>query len=424
VKIVLTIVHFLLIILAVYALEKRAGVTNRKLFWLAFIFHLVAGLSVGVVYTYYYSANDTWQFFADAEKLSAIAHNDFFSYLRTLFSFGENLNISTINQDLRSIFFIKIISVFCWLSMDSYWVCAGYFSLLAFVASWQLHNKITVIFQDSELASALAFLFFPSIVFWSSGLEKEALALSCIYFLSAVFLSIMTNEKIGKLYWPLILITCWIVWSLKYYWVAVFFISSATSFATKLISTRFSWSKEHPMGTWIILLVVLGAITSFSHPNFYPADFLEMIISNHKAFTDISMDNNLIHFYHLQATWTSVIINMPWAIVSGIFRPFIGEGHGLLGLIASVENLFILLLFVTSLGNAKKTFQSPWKLLVFALLSYCVVLCVFLALSTPNFGTLSRYRVGFLPFLVFVFAYRNPLLGYVKEKLSSGHQAI
>jgi hypothetical protein len=32
-------------------------------------------------------------------------------------------------------------------------------------------------------------------------------------------------------------------------------------------------------------------------------------------------------------------------------------------------------------------------------LFYVVFLCVFLALSTPNFGTLSRYRIGFTPFL-------------------------
>jgi hypothetical protein len=46
---------------------------------------------------------------------------------------------------------------------------------------------------------------------------------------------------------------------------------------------------------------------------------------------------------------------------------------------------------------------------------------VFLALSTPNFGTLSRYRAGFLPFFVFVIAYRNPIVEWVSDKIGMKH---
>jgi hypothetical protein len=41
------------------------------------------------------------------------------------------------------------------------------------------------------------------------------------------------------------------------------------------------------------------------------------------------------------------------------------------------------------------------------MLVYVVVLVSFLALSTPNFGTLSRYRIGALPALVILCL--NPL---------------
>ncbi len=37
-----------------------------------------------------------------------------------------------------------------------------------------------------------------------------------------------------------------------------------------------------------------------------------------------------------------------------------------------------------------------------ALLLYTVLLATLLALSSPNFGTLLRYKVGFLPFLAYL----------------------
>jgi len=45
------------------------------------------------------------------------------------------------------------------------------------------------------------------------------------------------------------------------------------------------------------------------------------------------------------------------------------------------------------------------------------VLAVFLALSTPNFGTLSRYRVGFIPFFVFLTACGNVLLERLQRRM-------
>jgi hypothetical protein len=90
------------------------------------------------------------------------------------------------------------------------------------------------------------------------------------------------------------------------------------------------------------------------------------------------------------------------------------EATGLPSVLASMENLIIFVLAVSYLASARK--KSPP--FVIPLFVFSVVLCVFLALSTPNFGTLSRYRVGFLPFMIFVFSFRNPLLNYLMNRLS------
>ena len=418
-KVGLAILHCGFIIFCVYTLQRKWQVAPVKLFWGAFLFRLAAGISVGLVYTYYYSTNDTWLFFEDAKKFASVASEDFFYFLKALFDFDDAQNLPGLaSHDQRSVFFIKIISIFCLLTRNNYWACTAYFSLFAFIISWRLHQKITQYLPESTFASALAFLFFPSVIFWSSGLEKESLALAGIYFLAIVFLSLMEDQKPPAYSWVLALPMSFVVWSLKYYWAVIFLMATLTALLLRFLSFRYSWIRNHAMPVWVALFFGIGLVLSFAHPNFYLEALREVIVSNYHAFAALSDPFNLIHYVYFEPTWTSLFLNSPWALFSGLFRPLLGEGHGLLGMAASIENFFLLVLFLGSLGNLIKAFRSPQQVSLLAAVSYCVVLCVFLALSTPNLGTLSRYRVGFLPFFVFMIAYRNPMLKWIANKIA------
>ena len=415
-KVVLAILHFALMGLIVYLLSKRWNAIGSKLFWSVFIFHLSAGMCVGLIYSFYYSANDTWLFFEDASRLSSIARTDFTSYIKLLFDFSDELNVALVTQDFRSLLFIKILSTFCFFSGDNYWVCTGYFSLISFAASWFLCKKVVEYFPNSIPAATLSFLLFPSVVFWSSGIEKETLTLASLYFLAGVFIQLIFDKRIDKLVLLITLVACALLWALKYYWAGVFFISALTTIAVQRLSVRSNFVERHVTFSYLFIFALVGVSVSFLHPNFYLHRFLEVVVFNHNEFVPLSTDKNLIHFYQLSPTVTSVIINSPWALISGVFRPFIWEGQGLLGVIASIENLLILILFLSTAWNFKNHFQKPMSILFLAVMSYCVVLCVFLALSAPNLGTLSRYRVGFIPFLVFAFAYCNPFFDFVTKR--------
>jgi len=416
----LDIFNYTLIFCCAYFLGKKWRVVSDKLFWSAFLIRLTAGIALGLVYTYYYSAGDTWSFFNDAKIFSALARHDFVSYLNSLTDFSENQLIQSqlVNQEGRSIFFIKIISVFCLLGHDSYWICAAYFSLLSFICAWMLHRQVTSIFPDATKESAWAFLFFPSVVFWTSGLEKESIALCGIYFLSTGFLKVMASTKSEKLFWLLIIPFGYTIWGLKYYWAIIFFDSIFTGLLVWFLASRFLMVKKYSIIFWTLLFFAIGVLLSFVHPNFYLDQFLDVIISNYNDFAEFSDPRNLIHYYQFEGTLASLLINSPWALLSGLFRPVIGEGQGLLGFVASLENFLIIVLFIASLKNFRRVFASSHQIILWAAISYCVVLCVFLALSTPNFGTLSRYRVGFLPFFVFMIAYRNLLVDWISKKIS------
>ena len=101
-------------------------------------------------------------------------------------------------------------------------------------------------------------------------------------------------------------------------------------------------------------------------------------------------------------------LNSPWALFSGLFRPVIFEANSFFQFVIGVENLILLGLSIFNLKYLSRLWHSSERLLIFGVIMYIGLLVIFLTLSTPNFGTLSRYRVGFLPFMIFLLLY-NPL---------------
>ena len=413
----IAIVHFIIILSIAWIFFKKIGKEYPRIFWLAFVFRLLMGAGLGLLYLYYYSANDTWLFFKDSTVLAQFGKSDLAAYLNFLFTdeMPDYLKEQLINSQPRSLFLVKFMSVFSWMGGNNYWISASYFSLIAFLASWYLFIVVTDLFENSWIPASLSFLFFPSIIFWSSGLIKETLALAGIYFIAGLFLKFIHQQKVMWFEWSIALYGFYVAWNLKYYWTALFGAVVFTYVVVFFLSKKVSFFKKYKTLSWFAIFTFLCGMASLLHPNFYLHRFLQVLITNHDDFIRISADDGLIHFYNLHASWTSVMLNSPWALFSGLLRPFVWEASGMTAMLASLENLVIAILLLSALTGFRM--KSPHRLLLFSTIMYITLLCIFLSLSTPNLGTLSRYRVGFLPFLIFMISYRNPLLRYLSSRM-------
>ncbi len=410
----LAVVNILIIFSFAFSVQQKYAGQSVKLYWSALSLKIIAGIALGLLYLYHYTNDDTWTFFNEATQVSALARKNFFSYFQFLFSSSDTTVEHVLYVHDRSLLFVKIISFFCLISNDNYWIGTAYFALFSFFASWFLYRQIVRLLPDSSTAAALALFFFPSIIFWGSGLVKETLALSALYLLTSIFLRFAGQEKIVWYEWLISLLSVALAWWLKYYWTAVFAVVLITSIIIILLNRRTTLSKNKIIFSWLALFFLICFVASFTHPNFYLSRFLEVLVFNHDQFVKISRPENVIHYYQLQPAWWSVLLNSPLAIVSGFFRPFFWEAINILSILSSIENLILVLITASFFGKTSNRFGT-YKTWLLPILTYCVFLCLFLALSTPNFGTLSRYRVGFLPFLVFALGYRNPLIEYLKE---------
>ena len=383
----------------------------KPVFWIAFVFRLFAGIALGLVYTYYYATGDTFQYFYDGVRLADLARHDLSSYLAFLWSGDDSFPVwsELTYRQPRAIFLSKIASVFCLMSADNYWIISLYFSTISFFGAWVITKKILMLFPNSQVEVTIAFLFFPSVVFWSAGLIKESLAMAALFFLSFIFLKTWFRQRVVLLEWLLCFFSLWCLWNLKYYYLAVFLPLAATALMSRWLIERLRVRKLiFKLLLWSFIFVLPLALVSILHPNFYPERFMDVVVSSYYEYHSISAVEDVIHFHSLKATPLAITKNIPLAILSGLYRPSLFEAQTTFQFFIALENVFILILTIGALARLKKIIHGKHRLLVFTLLVYIIVLCVFLTLSTPNFGTLSRYRIGFLPFFVLLLLSENP----------------
>jgi hypothetical protein len=410
-KLILAVVNIAFLVWVFYSLWKNEKVPLRNYFWPALLLKLFAGICLGLVYTYYYSVGDTFVYLADGKILAQLGRTDFESYLSFLWSGDDSFSVwnELTYQQPRAQFLAKITSIFCLLTDDNYWIISCYFSGITFYSAWLLVKRIITLHPPAEVAAVGSFLFFPSVVFWTSGIIKESIAMAGLFFLSTIFLKAWQRDTIRLLEWIVALLSLWIVWNLKYYYLAIFLPVVLTTLASKLITQKMKMqSLLLKVAVWFAIFVVPLLVISTIHPNFYPSRFMEVVVTSNQEFQSISDMEDLIVYNELEASAISILKNIPWALFSGLFRPLLTEVHNPLQFFIALENTMLLVLFLFGLKSINQLISSKQRMLLFSIIMYTLLLCTFLALSTPNFGTLSRYRVGFLPFLVFLLTLENP----------------
>lgn len=387
---------------------RRLASSDTVMYWAALLLRLAGGLAIGLLYKYYYfTSGDTFVFFNDAAKLAELCYHhpsEYFQFILT-----GNTPIDIVTTEPRSVFFVAILSVVNVVTYNNYWVSSLWFSLFAFWCSYRLVVKLDEIFPGSKVASRIALLFVPSVVFWSSGIIKESLAFGAIAILVVHFLTMMRSRRLKWTGFLALGFYTYLLLSLKYYWGAVLIQSIVTSLIVHWTFARKKRNGWVIAGAWILVFAVLSVIASFTHPNFYMERFLSVIVDNHDTFVRISDPGNIIEFNNLSADWGSILLNSPWALWSGLFRPMIFEASSMIGVSAALENLFFLVLVFWKLRYFRMPLDEN-RLIAMSAVVYIVVLCIFLALSTPNFGTLSRYRIGFLPFFILLILKDHPVL--------------
>lgn len=408
---IINAVNIIFLVILSFAFFKFIPTNLKNFYWPGLLVKYSCGILYGLLYLHYYDGGDTFSYFNQGVLVADIGRNDFEVYLRFLFL---NENEETYNLAYNSIYHsrsfwvTKAVSPFLILTADNYWITACYFSLLAYLGIFYLASTLIKIYPARRFDVLICFFLFPSFVFWSSGFTKESLAIGSLFYLIGFSIKICSKIKVIRMEIILLPIFLYIEWRLRVFYLAVFLLTIGIYLLSNMLSSRF---KLNTLQKWTVVMgsvfIFIMAISQIDYAlNF--SNFFEVL--TYAYYDDYNQNpSNAIQYYNLEPNIFSLIINAPYALLSGLFRPFIFDAQTWPMVLVGIENLILLILFVFNIKSFRKNYSGlEWTLWV-----YTFLLALFLALSSPNFGTLTRYKVAFLPIFLFLVLKENPILNKV-----------
>ncbi|MFC6224333.1 hypothetical protein ACFP2F_13870 [Hymenobacter artigasi] len=309
-------------------------------------------------------------------------------------------------------FFIKILAFLNLASGGIGWLNGLYLSLFAFVGSWQLVRVLARVFPATPVgAGAVAFLLWPSVWFWATGLSKEALLVSSGAWLTALVLERLYGDSEVRRpatwwgragWWLAVGVLAFVHFKMRYFFAApllAVLVGIALVRGLQLHGVaRPRWAQA------VALLAVLGSglwLSQQMSVAFSVNKFTNQVVRVYTSFLPNLVGRPHFEYPDLRPTLESVLSYAPQAVANTLTRPYLGETRDLRLAAAGAENLLLLvLLVVAAVGAVRGRAGRLPFVLGLGLLIFCLVLAALMGLTTPNLGSLHRYRSDLMPYLI------------------------
>jgi len=276
-------------------------------------------------------------------------------------------------------------------------------AILSFVGKLVLYVALRdSLHEDVHQRILIACLLIPSVVYWSSGLLKESIAMAGLGWLVAGTQELVRSQWVRGV----VLATVGIVpiAFIKPYVLLAFSVSAAVWYYWNRVTSRKRRNiLSQPLRVVIGLGLGVGAVAVLGQ--LFPRFAFDSLGEQLALQQEISQTVRGGSTYELgdptRTTTLGQLAFAPQAIVASFFRPFLWEASNLQILINSLETTTLTALLVRVLW--KERLMRLWScvraspILMFFLV-FSITFGVAIGLGTANLGTLSRYRVPLMPF--------------------------
>lgn len=317
----------------------------------------------------------------------------------------------------NTLFTIKLLGLLNLASLGSDWLNSCYLSIGCFVGCWVLVRTLSQRFPAAPVgAGVVAFLLWPSVIWWTSGVTKEALVLGSGAALTSLVVSALYSNNLGGdsprrswarlTKWLLLGLLAWVHVRMRYFF-ALPLLGSLLALAGATLALRRGWLRASWPQLALALLgsvVLAGTVVVLVGGEPVSQRFVtSQLWQNYAHGVATSPGRPHIEYAGLRATVGSMGAHFPLAAFQALARPWLGESAKLLYVAAGLENLVLLgLLLLAGVAMVRGRAGRLPPALVLALLLFCLVLAGLIGLSTPNLGTLHRYRAIMLPWLLWL----------------------
>jgi hypothetical protein len=340
------------------------------------------------------------------------------SNIKLLFSKGIDFDESLLKNIANAGYFktesnymvTKMVAFFSFFTFGKYMVTNLVFSMIAFTGVWKLYLFFYEQFPRMHKQFAIAVLYLPTFVFWSSGIMKDTICVASLGWITYALYEIFFRKK--SLFRNVILLS---VFTYLLIVLKVYILISYVPFFMLFIILRNIQSVNNRRIKYLLApVLIVCSLYGFTRVlNSYSEELGEFavngITSSIKHY-NIAFENqsdfaqsNFSLGADFDGTFTGLVKLTPVAVSATLFRPFLWESKKLSTLLSSLESLIMMMFTLYII--CKAGFVSCIKLIIKdPLIMYCflfsIVFALFVGASTLNFGTLVRYKIPCLPFYV------------------------
>lgn len=411
-----------IVLFTAIAFAIRPYVTNeqtRKYFLPALWVRFAGAIALGLIYQFYYNGGDTFNFWTHGSQWIWNAFGDDpMIGMKLLVERGNQWDAETFKYTSNIWYYrspssyavVKITTFFDLFTFHTYSATALFFSLVSFSGMWALFSTVQKKYHFSSRLLAFGLLFFPSVIFWGSGILKDTITLGALGWLSW---SLIRWVEDGKRHYMYILVFCvsfFVIYKIKLYILICFLPMVAFWLFLKSIKRI----ENIILRVLIVpILVLVFGLTGILAVNEITEDSRKYKLNNLAESARITAYDIRYGWgaridgeggYNIglpDGTWQGMLTLLPASINVSLFRPYLWEARNPLMLLSALESILIFVLVIRLI--LKRRFKQIAKdpFLVFCL-GFSILFAFAIGISTFNFGTLMRYKIPFIPFLLIV----------------------
>ncbi len=420
-------VPFCLLLLYVLAYRVRVKYKHteiEKYFITGLTFRFVATVLYTMVIAYYYQGGDTGLFYQCVKDLQ-LAVNDNFSNLNEAYLHAK----LDPNSELASYFEYDGFGVthlymfqvsnymvprfalpFSFLFAKSYLCISFCCSFFAFGGCWRIFKLFYSLFPHLHKKIAVATLFLPSLLFWSSALMKDSITMGALGFF--VYGAYQLFFKRRKIFTNIIVVgfSTFLLFYIKPY-IVLCAIPAFLVWAYLLLNKNIRDRGFRMFATLTFTLCTIGGSIFFMQQiassemasQYATQNIIKALESQQNTYTQVEDAGSSFKASAIDASVGGIMKLFPLGIMNSLFRPFPWEVRSPVMALTALEALLFLWLTITCIRYTSfKTFRrvlAENPAIVFCLI-YAILFAGLVGMSTLNFGTLARYKIPALPFFL------------------------
>lgn len=312
-------------------------------------------------------------------------------------------------RDDNNFMVCRIVTVISFFSFGKYLITCLFFSMISYSGVWRLYRFFYEQFPHLHKELAIAILYLPTFVFWSSGILKDPLCTGALGWLTyALYEAFYKKKNITKNI-IIVIIAGYVISILKVYILVAYVPFLMLFLILKNVNLVKNTFAKIAIGISLLVGIMLGFTKIMGSlqesMSKYAGEGITKTIKNYQtnyAAQDGWASSNFSLGVEFDGSVTSLVKMAPAAIVATLYRPFIWESRKPSTLLSSLESLAIMLLTLKILWSLgiRKFFNACRDPAIMYCITFSFLFALFVGATTPNFGTLCRYKIPCMPFYV------------------------